>query len=221
MLSRIDPVALEVVAVGGHPARGLASGAQRSRLGQRRRHRPAASAPVSSAWSRTRARRSRSTTSTMASSTPRRQRREVAVVAAWASVTVIIESTPVRRSPLGGRCVGQRSHRCSAVRLRSLAGILAREAATDAAGCVSMGMPEQLEVVAHGATAMLATWLGLTVGLRRTASRGRTRLRRPCRAPRGLVPVDHRASPDDRSWQSTRWRAGSRSPAPRSCRRPC
>ncbi len=29
-----------------------------------------------------------------------------------------------------------------------------------------MGMPEQLEVVAHGATAMLATWIGLTVGLR-------------------------------------------------------
>jgi hypothetical protein len=29
-----------------------------------------------------------------------------------------------------------------------------------------MGMPEQLEVVAHGATAMLATWLGLTVALR-------------------------------------------------------
>jgi hypothetical protein len=29
-----------------------------------------------------------------------------------------------------------------------------------------MGMPEQLEVVAHGATALLATWLGLTVGLR-------------------------------------------------------
>ncbi len=29
-----------------------------------------------------------------------------------------------------------------------------------------MGLPEQLEVFAHGATAMLATWLGLTVGLR-------------------------------------------------------
>jgi len=29
-----------------------------------------------------------------------------------------------------------------------------------------MGMPEQLEVVAHGATVILATWLGLTVGLR-------------------------------------------------------
>ena len=29
-----------------------------------------------------------------------------------------------------------------------------------------MGMPEQLEVVAHGVTAMLATWLGLTVALR-------------------------------------------------------
>ena len=29
-----------------------------------------------------------------------------------------------------------------------------------------MGMPEQLEVVAHVATAMLATWLGLTVALR-------------------------------------------------------
>ena len=29
-----------------------------------------------------------------------------------------------------------------------------------------MGMPEMLEVIAHGATAMLATWLGLTVGLR-------------------------------------------------------
>ena len=29
-----------------------------------------------------------------------------------------------------------------------------------------MGMPEQLELIAHGATAMLATWLGLTVGLR-------------------------------------------------------
>ena len=29
-----------------------------------------------------------------------------------------------------------------------------------------MGMPEQLEVIAHGATALLATWLGLTVGLR-------------------------------------------------------
>jgi DNA-binding SARP family transcriptional activator len=29
-----------------------------------------------------------------------------------------------------------------------------------------MGMPELLEVVAHGATVMLATWLGLTVGLR-------------------------------------------------------
>jgi DNA-binding SARP family transcriptional activator len=29
-----------------------------------------------------------------------------------------------------------------------------------------MGMPEQLEVVAHGATAMLATWIGLTVALR-------------------------------------------------------
>jgi hypothetical protein len=29
-----------------------------------------------------------------------------------------------------------------------------------------MGTPELLEVVAHGATAMLATWLGLTVGLR-------------------------------------------------------
>ena len=27
-------------------------------------------------------------------------------------------------------------------------------------------MPEQLEVVAHGATAVLATWIGLTVGLR-------------------------------------------------------
>jgi hypothetical protein len=29
-----------------------------------------------------------------------------------------------------------------------------------------MGMPELLEVVAHSATAMLATWLGLTVGMR-------------------------------------------------------
>ena len=29
-----------------------------------------------------------------------------------------------------------------------------------------MGMPEWLEVVAHGATVILATWLGLTVGLR-------------------------------------------------------
>ena len=29
-----------------------------------------------------------------------------------------------------------------------------------------MGLPEQLEVVAHGATVILATWLGLTVGLR-------------------------------------------------------
>ena len=29
-----------------------------------------------------------------------------------------------------------------------------------------MGMPELLEVIAHGATAGLATWLGLTVGLR-------------------------------------------------------
>ena len=29
-----------------------------------------------------------------------------------------------------------------------------------------MGLPEQLEVVAHGATVILATWLGLTVVLR-------------------------------------------------------
>jgi DNA-binding SARP family transcriptional activator len=35
-----------------------------------------------------------------------------------------------------------------------------------------MGMPEQLEVVAHGATAMLATWIGLTVGLRAPRSAG-------------------------------------------------
>ena len=35
-----------------------------------------------------------------------------------------------------------------------------------------MGMPEQLEVVAHGATAMLATWLGLTVALRAPRSPG-------------------------------------------------
>jgi DNA-binding SARP family transcriptional activator len=33
-------------------------------------------------------------------------------------------------------------------------------------------MPEQLEVVAHGATAMLATWLGLTVALRAPRSPG-------------------------------------------------
>ena len=35
-----------------------------------------------------------------------------------------------------------------------------------------MGMPEQLELVAHGATAMLATWLGLTVALRAPRSPG-------------------------------------------------
>src|SRR6185503_15976256 len=97
------------------------------------------------------------------STTPGRHPREVVPDAAWTSVTVIINRLlfAVRRStgaPWANVRIGALRWDCGTLPMASSERTVARD---QAGGIVCMGLPEWLEVGAHGATVVLATWLGL------------------------------------------------------------